>query len=175
MSIAVKLQLAKGNPKLFTVRGDLSMEPDGRVRITFTKDAYAIVKEPDIHPEFILPLSRGEDPSGRNSKFAVKLTDGADVELHVDTLVHPFKIGQGQRAFYIDEQELTVVYIDTLKKSYCAYKCKKYVNVADIYCCGNGFTHSGFGYVGCSDDWCDEDRCCPDLAARHYGCKCRHS
>jgi hypothetical protein len=161
MSLAAKLQQAQSAPKLHTVRGDISMEVDGRVRITFTKDAYALVKESDIHAEFILPLTRGEDPSGRNSKFAIKLIEGATVELHIETLTHTFRVAQGERAFYIDEHDLKVVYIDTLKALDCAYKCRKWVTVVDVYCCGNGFTQGGFGYVGCGDMWCDEGRCCP--------------
>lgn len=161
MSLAAKIKHALGGPKLYTVRGDLCFEADGRVRITFTKDAYALVKESDISLDFILPLQRGEDPSGRNSKFAITLIEGAVVELHVETLTHTFKVAQGERAFYIDETDLKVVYLDTLKALDCAYKCRKWVTVVDVYCCGNGFTQGGFGYVGCADMWCDEHRCCP--------------
>lgn len=158
MSLASKIRKAE-QAKLYTVRGDLSIEDDGRVRLTFTKDAYALVAEDHLDADFMMPLEKGEDPSGRNSKFAVKLVEGAEVELHVDTLVHTFRLAVGEKPFYIDEHELKVIYIDS-KAQDCAYKCRKYVVVVDVYCCGNGFTQGGFGSVGCSDMWCDERRCC---------------
>lgn len=172
MSIVAKLQAAQTAPKLYTVRGDLTEEKPGVVRVTFTKDAYALIAMKDIHPDFILPLARGEDPSGRNSKFAFKLIEGATVELHVDSLTHTFKVAQDERAFYIDEHDLKVVYLDTLKKRECPYDCKKWVVIVDIYCCGGDFTQGGFGSVGCSDDWCDEERCCPERL-RLKGCGCK--
>lgn len=159
MSILAKIQAAQVAPKLYTVRGDLAEEKPGFVRVTFTKDAYALIAMKDIHPDFILPLARGEDPSGRNSKFAFKLIEGAQVELHVDTLTHKFKVAEGERAFYIDETNLEVVYLDTRPKTDCEYNCRKQVTVVDVYCCGNGFIHGGYGYVGCGNTWCD-DRCC---------------
>jgi len=173
MSISAKLQSAKAAKPMYTVRGDLTEESPSVVRITFTKDAYALVKLNDIHPDFILPLARGEDPSGRNSKFAFKLIEGAMVELHVDTLTHTFKLAAGEKPFVIDEIELKVIYLEGTKAlADCPFECRKYVNLVDVYCCGNGFTHGGFGYVGCASGWCDEGRCCPDrLLSRKCGCK----
>jgi hypothetical protein len=41
MSFVAKIKHAHGGPRLYTVRGDLSFEADGRVRITFTKREFA--------------------------------------------------------------------------------------------------------------------------------------
>ncbi|EAQ81373.1 hypothetical protein DSM3645_23316 [Blastopirellula marina DSM 3645] len=171
MSILQKIQATNNAQRMYTVRGDLSEESPGQFRVTFTKDAYALIAMNNIHPDFILPLARGEDPSGRNSKFAFKLLEGAEVELHVDTLTHKFKVAQKERAFYIDEHDLSVVYLDSLKLRDCPFECRKYVTVVDVYCCGNGFTKAGYGYVGCADMWCDESRCCPDRVRGHK-CGC---
>lgn len=173
MSIVAKINSMQASPRLYTVRADISEESPSTMRLTFTKDAFAIVNMTDIHPDFIFPLARGEDPSGRNSKCALKLIEGAVVELHVDTLVHKFRLAVDEKPFVIDEVTLKVVYLDLPKAMQdCEYGCRKYVTVVDVYCCGGGFTQAGYGYVGCIDGWCDENRCCPDRRTKaNCGCK----
>ena len=167
-SIAAKIEEANAKRgQGYTVRGDLSVEKDGQVRIQFTKDDYALVRAEQIDAETIFPLAQGEDPSGRGSKHAFKLNEGAEVELHVGELTHRFKLAKGARPFVIDPNDPKVVYLDEARDKdkvatplSCEYDCRKWVIVADIYCCGGGFTQGGYGYVGCADEWCDEDRCC---------------
>ncbi|HGH1673817.1 TPA: hypothetical protein ACJHMI_005458 [Bacillus cereus] len=147
----------KRNQELYTVRGNIIPIGDGNIRLEFCSDAYALIRENDIDPCLIFPLIEGEDPSGRNSKYLLRLAKGTSVELHVKNLVHTFDLADSTHPFYVDEEKEEIVYLDTQVQRDC--ECKKWVTLVDIYCCGGGFFHSGYGFVGCSDEWC-EDRCC---------------
>ncbi|MDY0854899.1 hypothetical protein SPE26_29650 [Bacillus thuringiensis] len=161
LSESLKQLEEKQKQELFTVRGNIILLNDGIVRLEFRPDAFALINEKDIDSSLIFPLTDGEDPSGRNSKYALKLAKGVKGELHVKNLVQTFEVGDFTNPFYIDEEKEEIVYLNLASKIQmnCEFECRKNVFIADIYCCGGSFLEGGFGMVGCGNYWCD-DRCC---------------
>lgn len=156
--------------ELFTVRGDISFPKSEFVKITFEEDVFAIVAEKDIQSNSVFPISPGDDPSGRDSGFLLKLRKNAEVELNYKSLSISFFLNfESQRQFYICPEEEKIVYIDQLSTGDLEtsqwINCYKRVYVVDCYCCRNNrFRRACYGWVGCpnpgEDGWYDE-RCCP--------------
>ncbi|MGG3719585.1 hypothetical protein ABET08_04980 [Bacillus subtilis] len=148
--------------ELYTVRGNIVPMGEGTIKIEFSSYAYALVSEQDIEPSLIFPLMPGEDPSGRESKYAIKFLEGTTIELHVKKVVHTFKMEKTTRPFYVDESKEEIVYIDTEEQNErTGLPCYKRVYVVDCHCCTGGYLNRCYGWVGCDDDggWYDE-RCC---------------
>ncbi|WP_077736742.1 hypothetical protein [Bacillus sonorensis] len=147
---------------VYTVRGNIVPLEDGVVKIEFSPYAYALVNEKDIDPSLVFPLTSGEDPSGRESKHAIKLLEGTTIELHVKSLVHTFTMAKSTLPFYIDEFKEEVVYLNTNHKNE-SNPCYKYVYIVDCHCCEGGYLETCYGWVGCGSGWYDKD-CCPDIS-----------
>jgi hypothetical protein len=150
--------------ELYTVRCNITPLDDGNVQLEFAPDAYALVNKNEVDPSLIFPLSDGEDPSGRNSKYLIKLAKGANIELHVKKIVHTFKVAD-TRPFYIDCDKYELVYLDKIIRTDVNGdpRCNKRVHIVDIHCCGNNRYQRGFGWVGCDDGWYDIDFCCNQI------------
>lgn len=147
--------------KLYTIRGNITPLSDETVKIEFTSDAYAVISEKDLDPLLLFPLTSGEDPSGRESKYAIKLAEGTVVELHVKNVVHKFTIGESTKPFYIDEAKEEVVYLNTdTDVAHTDDPCIKRVYLSDCHCCDGGYLERCYGWVGCGSGWYDR-RCCP--------------
>ncbi|GED04448.1 hypothetical protein [Bacillus atrophaeus] len=146
--------------ELYTVRGNIVPFGEGTMKIEFSSYAYALVSEQDIEPSLIFPLMPDEDPSGRESKHAIKLLEGTTIELHVKNVVHTFEIEKSTRPFYVDESKEEVVYLDTkAENSSIERRCYKRVYVADCHCCNGGYLGPCYGWVGCGSEWYDRECC----------------
>ena len=153
--------------ELYTVRGNItSFDKEnitsvdkGTIKIEFSPYAYALVDEQEIDPFLIFPLNAGEDPSGRNSKHAIKIIEGTKIELHVKSVVHTFIAENSTRPFYICESKEEIVYLNNNVEHVDDESCNKKVYVADCHCCSGGYLEKCYGWVGCSAGWFDR-RCC---------------
>lgn len=144
--------------KLYTVYGNIVPANDSTVKIEFAEDAFSIISEKDLDPLLIFPLTTGEDLSGRESKYAIKLAEGTEVELHVKNSVHTFTIGETAKPFYIDEEKEEIVYLNK-ETEVRDGECYKRVYITDVHCCKGGYLGRGYGWVGCGSQWYDRDCC----------------
>lgn len=146
--------------ELYTVYCNITMLDDGKVRLEFEPDVYALVNEDEIDTSLIFPLDDGDDPFELNSRYAIKLAKGTNVELHVKKITHKFKVAD-TRSFYIDDKD-ELVYLDkqTQTNVDADPRCNKRVYVSGIRCCGNGRRKRGYGWVSCDDGWHDLEFCC---------------